>query len=87
MKNVARIFEEKCIRGLTINEDRCGNLVEKSLAVVTALVPKIGYDAAAEIAREAHAAGKTIREVCLEKNLLPEDELNDLLDARKQTGK
>jgi len=87
LKNVARIFEEKCIRGLTINEDRCGNLVEKSLAVVTALVPKIGYDAAAEVAKEAHAAGKTIREVCLEKNLLPEDELNDLLDAPKQTGK
>ena len=61
-------------------------VMEESLAMVTALAPEIGYDPAAEIAREAHATGKTIREICTEKNVLPPDELDALLDARKQTG-
>ena len=83
----ADVFREKCIDGLEADEARCSELVEQSLAMVTALAPKIGYDAAAEIAKQAHAAGKTIRQVCLENNVLPEDELNDLLDAKKQTGR
>ncbi len=86
LANAARSFEAKCIRGLSADEDRCRQLVEQSLAMVTALAPKIGYDAAAAIAKEAHAAGKTIRQICLEKGVLPEAELNDLLDAEKQTG-
>ena len=58
----------------------------RSLARVTALAPKLGYDAAAEIAKEAHRTGKTIRQVCAEKRVLSEDELHDLLDPRRQTG-
>ena len=83
----ADVFREKCIEGLEPNEARCRELVERSLATVTALAPRIGYDAAAEIAKAAHAAGKTIREICLEQGVLSEDELGDLLDARKQTGR
>jgi len=86
LANAARSFEAKCIRGLSADEGRCRQLVEQSLAMVTALAPKIGYDAAADIAKEAHAAGKTIRQICLEKGVLGEAELNDLLDARTQTG-
>ena len=55
--------------------------------MVTALNPRIGYDAAAAIAREAFKTGKTVRELCLEKNVLPPDELDRLLDARGMTGK
>jgi len=82
----ARSFEAKCIRGLSANEARCRELVEQSLAMVTALAPRIGYDAAADIAKEAHATGKTIRQLCRERGLLSEADLNDLLDPRRQTG-
>ena len=83
----ADVFRTRCIEGLTADETRCAELVEQSLAMVTALVPKIGYDAAADIAKQAHAAGKTIRQICLENNVLPEEELTDLLDPKKQTGR
>ncbi len=53
--------------------------------MVTALVPKIGYDAAAEIAKESVKTGKTVRELCREKKVLPEDELREALDPRGQT--
>jgi fumarate hydratase class II len=85
--NAARVFVAKCIRGLKADEARCRQLVERSLAMVTALAPRIGYDAAAEIAKQAFRTGKTIREVCLEANVLAEEELTALLDARRQTGK
>jgi fumarate hydratase class II len=61
-------------------------MVEQSLAMVTALAPRIGYDAAAALAKEAYASGKTIRALCIKKKVLPQDELNRLLDARKMTG-
>ncbi len=59
--------------------------MEKSLAMVTALVPRIGYDAAAEIAKESMRTGKTVRELCREKQVLPEAELNEALDPWGQT--
>ena len=54
--------------------------------MVTALAPVIGYDAAAEIANESLRTGKTVRELCLAKRVLPADELERLLDPRRQTG-
>ena len=86
LANVAGVFTEKCIAGLTANRQRCEELVEQSLAMVTALAPVIGYDAAAAIAKEAHATGQTIRTLCLAKGVIDEATLTDLLDARKQTG-
>ena len=83
----ARVFAERCIRGLAADEARCRELVERSLAMVTALAPEIGYDAAAEIAKEAHRSGRTVREVCRERAVLPEAELERLLDAGRQTGR
>ena len=53
---------------------------------MTALAPRIGYDAAAALAHEATTRGMTIRALCLEKNVLPADELARLLDARRMTG-
>ena len=54
--------------------------------MATALNPRIGYDAAAALAREAAATGKSVRALCLEKNVLPPDELDRLLDPRRMTG-
>ena len=85
LAGAATIFADRCIRGLEVNEERCRQLVEQSLAMVTSLAPRIGYDAAAQIAKEARQTGKTIREVCTEKNVLPEGELDALLDARTQS--
>jgi fumarate hydratase class II len=83
---VAETFARKCIRGLKANQERCRLLIEQSLAMVTVLAPRIGYDAAAKIAAQAYATGRTVREVCLANNVLPAGELEELLDARKQTG-
>jgi fumarate hydratase, class II len=80
LTHAAILFNEKCIRGLRADEKRCRELVEKSLAMATALSPHIGHDAAVKIAREAYDRGKTIREVVMEKGVLPAAILDRLLD-------
>jgi len=83
--SVARAFTEKCVVGIEANKERCEEMVEKSLAMVTALAPVIGYDAAAKIAKESFATGKTVREVAKAHKLLPEDKLNKILDPWRMT--
>jgi fumarate hydratase class II len=85
LANGVRLFAARCIEGIEPDVDRCAALVEQSLALVTALVPRIGYDAAAAIARESVATGKTIRELCSEKKLVAPDELARILDPRGMT--
>ncbi|HEX7184092.1 MAG TPA: class II fumarate hydratase, partial [Thermoanaerobaculia bacterium] len=85
LANASLLLAEKCVEGVKANRERCEELVERSLAMVTSLVPKIGYDAAAEIAKESVRTGKTVRELCREKKVLPEDELNEALDPWGQT--
>src|SRR5881275_2801998 len=69
--NVVDAFSEKCVIGIEANEERCRELVELSMAMVTSLAPLIGYDRAAEIAKESAKTGKTVREICLERKVLP----------------
>jgi fumarate hydratase class II len=83
--NIADAFTEKCVIGIQANEERCRELVELSMAMVTSLAPKIGYDRAAEIAKESAKTGKTVREICREKNILPENELRAALDPVAMT--
>ncbi len=83
--NVSDAFAEKCALGIEANEERCRELVELSMAMVTSLAPKIGYDRAAEIAKESAQTGKTVREICREKKILPEAELNAALDPVAMT--
>jgi fumarate hydratase class II len=80
LASAAKVFAEKCIRGISANRQVCAASIEKSLAMATGLVPHIGYDKAAAIAKTAYETGKTIREVGLEENVLPTDTLNDILD-------
>ena len=87
MANVAGVFEARCIRGLEANVERCHELVEQSLAMVTALAPRIGYDAAARLAKQAQQTGRTIRELAIQQQVLPPAELEALLDPRTQTGR
>jgi len=65
--------------------ERCRELVELSMAMVTSLAPKIGYDRAAEIAKESAKTGRTVREIAREKKVLPEKELERALDPIKMT--
>jgi fumarate hydratase class II len=83
--NVVVAFTEKCVAGIEANEQRCKEMIENSLAMVTALAPVIGYDAAAKIAKEAFATEKTIREVALAQNVLPPEKLADILDPWRMT--
>jgi len=82
---VASAFAEKCVDGITANEGRLRLLLEGNLMLATALAPHIGYDAAASLAKEAFARGTTVRELAREKNLLPPDELEEVLDVRAMT--
>jgi len=85
LANIADAFTEKCVTGIVANKERCQELVELSMAMVTSLAPKIGYDRAAEIAKESAKTGKTVRELCLSKKILPEAELNRILDPVSMT--
>ena len=78
-------FCVQCLEGLEANRERCGELVEQSLAMCTALAPVIGYDQAADIAKEAFKSGQTVREVARQKKVLPEDELDKILDPYPMT--
>ena len=66
LANVTNVFVDKLLTGLEVNEERCRQLIEQSLMMVTSLAPKIGYEKAAAFAKEAFKAGKTIRELCRE---------------------
>ena len=80
-----RIFTEKCIRGITANEDRCHHFSERSAALVTALNPYIGYLKAAQVAKEVLRSHKSIREIVLEQKLMTETELKKALDLEAMT--
>jgi fumarate hydratase, class II len=76
-----RVFAEKCVVGISANPKICAAYIEKSLALVTGLVPKIGYDRAAAIAKKAYESGKTVREIATEESILSVEELNRLLEV------
>jgi fumarate hydratase, class II len=85
LANVSVLLAERCVDGIEARRERCEELVEKSLALVTSLAPKIGYDRAADIAKESWKTGRTVRDLATEKQVLPADELERALDARAQT--
>lgn len=85
LASAASNFNKNCVSGITANEERCRELAEKSLATVTSLAPKIGYDKAAELAKRAMKEDKTVRAVAQEMKLLPEAELSRLLDLMAMT--
>ena len=85
LANVSRLFADRCVAGIRPNAERCGELIEQSLAMCTALAPHIGYDAAAAIAKQAYAEGRTVRQVAAEKTDLTAEQLVSILDPRGQT--
>ena len=85
LANGARTFTDRCVVGIVANEANCTQSVERNLAICTSLAPAIGYDKAAAISKEAFKTDKTVREVALEWDVLPADELDRLLDGRAMT--
>ena len=85
LANGARQFADACVAGLEADEARCRELVDRSLMLVTALNPHIGYDNAAAVAKEALATGKTLKEVVLAKGLMTADALDAALDPISMT--
>jgi fumarate hydratase class II len=85
LANVANVLVDKLLTGLEVNESRCRELLDQSLMTVTSLAPKIGYERAAGLAKEAFKSGKTIRQVCLDLQVLPAAELDELLDPDSMT--
>ena len=82
---VSRIFADRYIAGLDAETNRCRESIERNLAISTFLVPRIGYDKSASISREAYLTGRTVRELVQEWKVLPEEELERLLDIRLMT--
>jgi len=82
LANTCRALDERCIRGITVDRERCAEGVEWSLALVTPLATRIGYDRAAEIAYKAYREKKTVRQVVMESGLLDPEEVDRVLDPR-----
>lgn len=85
MKNVFESFVDNCLRDLKADESRLKEYVEKSAGVMTAVNPHIGYEAAARIAREAILTGVSVRELCLQNDVLSEEELDVILNPFEMT--
>jgi fumarate hydratase class II len=85
MASAARAFVDFCAEGMEANAEACEAAVEQSLSMVTSLNPHIGYEKAAKLAKEAFATGRTIRELCREQGILPENTLNEALDPMRMT--
>ena len=85
LSRAATVFADRCVAGIEANRERCESLVEQSLAMCTSLAPLIGYDKAADIAKESFKTGKTVRQIAEEKKLLPKIELDKALDPRRMT--
>lgn len=82
----ARSFRVNCVEGLRANEDKIGQIVKESLMLVTALNPKIGYDNASKVAKNAHKKGITLKESALELEMLQEEEFDQLVRPEKMLG-
>ena len=85
LTNALTVLRERCVEGITANEERCRWYVEHSVGLVTALNPRIGYARAAEIAKRAIAKGKTIREAIQEEGLLTPQAMSEVMDTRAMT--
>ncbi|MDQ0243398.1 aspartate ammonia-lyase [Bacillus fengqiuensis] len=86
MNNAFRSFTEYCLAGIEANEDRMKEYVEKSVGIITAVNPHLGYEVVSRIAREAILKGKSVRELCLQYDVLTEEELDLILNPYEMTN-
>jgi fumarate hydratase class II len=79
LAEAGRLLVERCLQELEADRDRCNYFIERSLALVTGLVPLIGYDRAAALAKRAYVEDKTVRQAIIEENILPAEKIDALL--------
>ena len=85
LKNGMDVFTRFCVVGITANQKQCHQYAETSFGIAAALNPYMGYSRAAEIVKESVRTGKTLREIILERRLLPEKKLKEILSPEKLT--
>ena len=85
MNNALHVFTVNCLDGIEANEEKLKEEVEKSVGLLTAVNPHLGYEAVSLIAREAIITGRSIRELCLKHGVLTEEELDMILDPHEMT--
>jgi len=85
MNNGFRAFTDHCLSGIEANEERLKEYVDKSVGIITAVNPHLGYEVAARIAREATVTGRSVRELCLKYDVLTEEELDIILNVYEMT--
>lgn len=85
LRNVCRVFRLRCVAGITANEQHCREMVEKSIGLITAISPHVGYEVSSAIALEAVQSGRTVREIALAYGVLSAEELDLILDPYGMT--
>ncbi len=85
LKNSIDTFNKNCIQGIEANVERCKNLVENSVGIITAINPHVGYEAASRIAKRALEEDKSVKSIILEEGILTEEELDEILNPHEMT--
>lgn len=85
LTNVVKVLRERCIVGITANRDRCQEMVDNSVGIITPLVPYVGYEVATQLAKEVMGSNKTVRELVSEKGIFSEEEIDKILSPRNMT--
>lgn len=85
MTNVVKVFREYCVTGIKAHVEQLEENMNKSLGIITAINPHVGYERATEIAQEAFESGESIRDICERRRILTKEELNQILDASEMT--
>ena len=80
LTNGLKVFKTDCVDGITVNEDVCVNEVERSIGIVTALCPHIGYTRAADLAKRALKEKRNIRDILIEEKVIDASKLNEILN-------
>ncbi|MBU8905736.1 aspartate ammonia-lyase [Desertibacillus haloalkaliphilus] len=86
LQNGIQVFKKFAIDGITANIEHCRDMVERSVGIITAINPHVGYETASKIAKEAIETDRPVREICLERGILSEKELNEILDPKEMTN-
>ncbi len=85
LTNAVKVFDEKCVRGITVNKEKCLDYAMKSMGIATILNPIIGYENAAEVVKESMRTGRTTKEIILEKKILTKEQVDTLLSPMSMT--
>jgi len=85
LTNASRVLDQRCVRGIEANQEMCSYWLERSAALATALAPQIGYARAAELSKQSVRENVLIRDLVRRERVVPEDQVDEVLDLRRMT--